>query len=126
MKVLFYHSIEDATSRSVGAILASVTPGGQIDICDSFFSLEKQLCRQPSRFALVVIQIQTDEELMWLVQKKNLLEDIRLILIIPDDDPETVQMGHKLYPRFMADKNFDMNHLSAIVKKIFSMQISII
>ena len=117
MKVLYYHAIEDDTSRSILEKLVSVIPWEKIETCGSLQALENLLCRQEIRLALAVIIVHTGEELTQLIGKKSLLDDIRIILITPDAKRETVQKGHKLYPRFMADKNIDMDHLAAIIRK---------
>ena len=31
---------------------------------------------------------------------KDLLQDVRIVLILPDRDGDTTMMGHKLYPPF--------------------------
>lgn len=119
MKILFYNAAENATGLSVLELTASMVPREQIKTCRSLDELEAKLCEPNVRFGLAVILVNTVEEIDHLITLKNLLDDVRIILITPDLKKDTVHKGHKLYPRFMTD-TVDMHHLAAIIKKNLS------
>ncbi|MFH0726016.1 MAG: hypothetical protein V2B19_06650 [Pseudomonadota bacterium] len=117
MKVLFYTASEKGSALSIIKWVRSVIPPEDLGICRSLDELESNLRRQSIRCKLAVLKINTVEEMDRLVLMKNLLEDIRIILIVPNVNKDTVQKGHQLYPRFMTDSNLAMSQLTAVIKK---------
>jgi len=65
--------------------------------------------RQPRNDVSVALLLASSRmDLYKLVSLRDLLWDIRIILILPDGDPETIAKGHILRPRFLSycDSNF--------------------
>jgi len=48
-----------------------------------------------------------------------LFQNIRIILLLPNKEPETVAMAHQLRPRFLAGRNSDLAEGPAVLKKMF-------
>lgn len=119
MKILFYNTAENATALSVLELTASMVPRERLETCRTLSELKGKLCQPNVRFGLAVILVNTVEEIDHLITLKNLLDDVRIILITPDLKKNTVHKGHKLYPRFMTD-TVDMQHLAAIIHKNLS------
>jgi len=55
---------------------------------------------------------------MKLVEYQEWLWDHRLILVLPDDDMETISLGHALRPRFVTYAESDFIDISAVLGKI--------
>lgn len=117
MNVLFYAASENEAAFPIIKWALSVIPPEHFGICRSLGELETILRQQSIRCRLAILHIYTVEEIERLILMKNLLEDIRIILIVPNVNKDTVQKGHQLYPRFMTDSNTDMNQLTAVIKK---------
>ena len=65
--------------------------------------------RQPRNDVSVALLLASSKmDLHELVSLRDLLWDIKIILILPDSDPETIAKGHILRPRFLSycDSNF--------------------
>jgi len=43
---------------------------------------------------------------------------MRIILILPDEDNETITMGHTLFPRFSTYADSDFKDVAAVLKKM--------
>jgi hypothetical protein len=117
MKVLFYAAHEKGVTSEILKWAQSVVPSEHFGICRSFQALEGKLRQQNTRCCLAILHINAVEEMDHLIHLKNLLDDIRIILIVPEVNEDTTQKGYQLYPRFMTDSNIDMNHLAAVIKK---------
>ena len=52
---------------------------------------------------------------------EKLLTDMRILLILPDRNKETVSAGHRLRPRYMSDADSDFEDVVAVVKQIFKL-----
>ena len=75
--------------------------------------------RQPKHdLAFAMLFSGSKSELSDLLKMKDLLEDVRIVLILPDRDKETTMMGHKLYPRFLTDIEDKSNTLELVINKM--------
>ncbi len=78
-----------------------------------------QNLRQPKHdLAFAVIFPRSKSELSDLLKMKDLLQDVRIVLILRDRDEETTMMGHKLYPRFLTDVEDKSNTLELVINKM--------
>ena len=75
--------------------------------------------RQPKHdLAFAVLFPGSKSELSDLLKMKDLLQDVRIVLILPDRDGDTTMMGHKLYPRFLTDIEDKSNTLELVINKM--------
>ncbi len=49
---------------------------------------------------------------------KDLIGDIRIILILPDTEGDTISLGHKLYPRFASYADGNFKDVAAVLEKM--------
>jgi hypothetical protein len=117
MKVLLYSAREEEAALPIMKWAQSILSPEHFEICRSLQELEIGLRRQSTRCQLAILHISAVQEMDRLILLKNLLDDIRIILIVPDVTRDTIQKGHRLYPRFMTDANIDMNKLAAVIQK---------
>lgn len=58
------------------------------------------------------------EQLDQLLKMKELLQDFRLILVLPDSAEETVTRGHLLMPRFLTFIDNDMDEIIHVLGRM--------
>jgi hypothetical protein len=68
--------------------------------------------------AAVVAAAGTRRELDDVLQLKEALIDQRLILILPDNEPDALTRGHGLRPRFMSVCDSDFSDVAAVLSNI--------
>ena len=119
MNVLFYLS-ESAKGavRYLEKALKDPVPGGDLRICRRLEDLSQELKRPWGRHRMAVLVAATHQELETFLALQALLDDVRIILILPDRDRETVSKGHKLYPRFLSYIDSDFNDVTAVLGKM--------
>ncbi len=67
----------------------------------------------------VVILLNTDrKELSDLLYVRNLLTDLRTIIILPDKGNDSITKGHVFYPNFISYADSDFNDIADVMKKI--------
>lgn len=69
---------------------------------------------------IAVFLAASKEELSELVSIRNLLADLRIILVLPDARDDTISKGHTLRPRFLTDVDSDFLDIVAVLGKMFS------
>lgn len=67
---------------------------------------------------LVMIALHCAEELHALVKLHTLLEDMHLVLLIPDLEPPMLAKAHLLRPRYLHIGAVNLDHIRAILHKI--------
>lgn len=58
-----------------------------------------------------------------LIEYREWLGDRRLILVLPDDDIETISQGHALRPRFVTYVESDFIDISAVLGKMLGVRV---
>jgi|GEM_PF-1383710 len=101
-------------------VISRVVPGNRIVQChtlDAFRSLLPHM--SPGSFIAVVLA-DTKEELRQILSIRPLLQDVRTILVLPDQDPESVAQGHNLRPRFLSYADGDLEDVAAVLSKMIA------
>jgi len=120
MKLLIFAS-EDGEAREHLVSLASGLV--QPEFIEHFSSLEdfsRSLRRPLLGESLALIVASNKQELERLVSLNRLLRDLRLILILPDHDRDSVVMGHMLRPRFLSFSDGDLTDVAAVLAKMLA------
>jgi len=69
---------------------------------------------------LIILLLGTDKELSILISTRDFISNSRIILILQDDHPKTVQEGHKLYPRYLSCDSEDFSDVVAVLGKLLN------
>lgn len=79
--------------------------------------------RRPSGFkeGIAVLFVKSREELLELQSLGELLCDLRIILLLPDDEEETIAAGHLLRPRFLSYADGDFREVAAVLYKMLKL-----
>ncbi len=100
--IIFYVNKEFKQGRELMAKVCNSLGHYRFDVYDDPVSLEAILrSGLPSINRLAVLVPGDMEELESLSHLKGLLASLRLILILPDNLPDTIAFGHMMKPRFL-------------------------
>ena len=90
------------------------------EFCQAIDELANRLRGPKGDPIIAVLLAASQKELTEILSIRNLLDQLRLILILPDSNHDTITRGYSLFPRFLfhADTNFDW--VTAVVYKILS------
>jgi hypothetical protein len=95
-----------------------MVPDSHIEYCHTFDELSHWL-RRPIYECFVAVLIAADrEELSGFLKLKDLLSYVKLILIVPDQDDETLTNAHKLRPRFLSFSMNDFSEAASVLAKM--------
>ncbi len=118
MKVIFYLPESNKTEFKFQALLKQVRFAAEVDLAGTPAELEEFLRRPRYNLAFVILVAPSREELSNLIDLGRLLRDVRIVLVLPDTDDETMMLGYKLYPRFSIDIADNTDSLEAVVEKM--------
>lgn len=89
----------------------------QLIFCRDFAGLSGHMSLHPEDFQVVVVLVSDELELHTLLELGELFEDVELIVILPREDPESINKAHLLAPRFLAILDNNIDDLLGILKK---------
>lgn len=101
MAFLFYASTSGKTVKQLQKLIHTRIPEEEMEIYRTFGSLSHRLQRPLDGLSVAVLLASSMEDLSDILSLRNILWDMRIILILPDRDHETIVKGHQLGPRFL-------------------------
>ena len=90
----------------------------KIEIFNNMADFKRKIYSFPRKIDVVVVLVQDDSLLSDLLQFRDALDDMEMILILPDQNKDTVSKGMSLYPRFLAYADSDFDDVSAVLGKL--------
>jgi len=119
MKIFLYSPAGDLSGDRLGQQIKANLPEAGMVVCRTLSDLSQSL-RQPEEDLGVAVLIVSDQkDLQNIISIRHLFQTIRIILLLPDKEPETVAMAHQLRPRFLTGRDSDLAEVMAVLKKMF-------
>lgn len=118
MGVILYTKNMDASGERLQAIAESVAPGERIEVFRSIESLSERLLISNYACAVAILVTTNKQELKHFLLKMDILRKARLILILPDREPETIKIGYKLEPRFLSYIDSGFSEVRGVLQKM--------
>lgn len=118
VRLLYYTSRDDSRLKLLARRLGRERRI-MVESCLDVSSLERCLRRSGDDLTLAVLLTASHEELQEILGLRPLLNDIPLILILPDRDKDTVAQGHILAPRFLTDIQNNFHEIYDVLNKMF-------
>ena len=118
MKILLYMKRNSATGNRLQTGIAMIAPHDSLEIVrtiEDFFRSYRQLENKP---AITIIMVTNKHELLEIISVRHMLDDTRIILILPEDGKNLFTLGCKLYPRFVSYVSSDFRDVLAVVEKM--------
>ncbi len=89
-------------------------------VCTTVTEFLNQLRRPGAGISVVAVLMPDPEQLAELVAGRELLDSIRVILVLPDDRPETVAQGHMLRPRFITSAGNEQGQVAMVLARMIN------
>ncbi|MBF0509775.1 MAG: hypothetical protein HQK57_12735 [Deltaproteobacteria bacterium] len=117
MNLLFYAKTDDGLAGRLRSEIETLVPKSDLDICRTMDDMSRRL-RQPLKdMTLGIVFTDSKEDLLGLLLIRDLLLDVKMILILPDKEENTVAVGHALYPRYMSYADGDLQDVVEVIRK---------
>jgi hypothetical protein len=118
--VIYYSRENEPSGERLRRVIEMNVPKNNIAVCRSIEELSQSL-RHPALESPIVALLAADRaELSLFSPMADLLQDRRLILILPDNDSQTLSQGHTFRPRFIAFKGGDYGDVSVVLGKMLN------
>ena len=118
MNLLFYKTTNNEPGKHLRKVISTLVPEEQTEIYTTIDSLSFRLRRPKYDVALAVLLAASRAEFLDILSLRDLLRDVRIILILPDRKRETITKGHTLYPRYLSYADGDFKDVAAVLEKM--------
>jgi hypothetical protein len=119
MQLLYYSSRDDQNAKRLEAAVHKVIPEGRIETFKKLAAFRKRLHVPVEPDSVAVLLASNREELKRMQLSRALLPEIFVVLVLPDLEKSTIQLAHRLLPRFLSQKDSDFTDLKVVLNKMY-------
>lgn len=119
MDLLLYCANQDDVFLQVDAVLAEAVRDPKAEVFASLQNLARRLTQPMDRPAVAVFMVVEAGDILRILELGPLMDDIRVILILPRYDPDIAKTAHLLRPRYYTFADSDFRDLGAVATKMF-------
>jgi hypothetical protein len=118
MSLILYAKDQDATGMGLQRVIESLVAEGQVTIYTDMEGLMRRLRKPRGDLQIAVLLASTGQDLDGLLSIGHVLWDLRIILVLPDREAETISKGHSLRPRFLTFSDGNIEDIGAVLRKM--------
>ena len=118
MNLLLYRTAAEGTGERLQSVIETLAPKVKAEIACTLDRLSCRLRQPKDDFTIAVLLAASRNDLADILSIHDLLCDIRIILILPDREDDTVAWGHALQPRFLSYIDRDFTDVAAVLAKM--------
>ena len=112
--ILFYA----ADQNRVVETLEQQTADFKVVRCRTFETLTRRLRKPRHGLEVALVVVSGRDEMSQISSIRNLLRDMRLIVVLPCRDEETIAWAHTFGPRFIAYADNGCDQVGAVLEKL--------
>ncbi len=116
--VILYSMFIEGTGEQLRKMIENIVPNENTEIYSTIDTLGKRLRRPSYNIAIAVLLISSREELRDVLSIRHLFDNIKIVLILPDRNNETIVIGHKLRPRFLSYTDSDFIDVAVVLENM--------
>jgi hypothetical protein len=121
MGLILYLPKENKTGSDLLRIVQPAISGQEMEIYSSLGELKERLHEPLMDVSVALLFAAGRAELMELVGLGDLLGELKVVLVLPDNQPEALEKAHSLRPRFIASTASDFIQLGSILKRMMNL-----
>jgi hypothetical protein len=119
-KLLLYADGSNAAGKRLKKVVEERVPKDRLEIYRTIEDFSYSL-RRPRCSETIAVLVPADmQALLALLCMGDLFWNVRVILILPDREQDTISMGFKLYPRFVSYADGNFSDVAAVLEKMLS------
>ena len=115
MPLLVYSTKTNDAEERLLRVIELLLPEKKLKFYRSIDDLSARLRQPVFNPRIIILLAASRKELENILSIRELLEDAKIILIVPDTDPATLARGHTLRPIFLSYCNSDFVDVAAVV-----------
>jgi hypothetical protein len=120
--VLYANERNEPVSKCLQNVMEECIPSICMEVFGNRHDFAERIYQIPRNIDVAVLFAQNHDQLSELISFKDFLIDVRIILILPDREHQTVIKGHTLSPSFTSYTDSNIKDVAAVLNKMISRQ----
>lgn len=121
MLLIFYEKAIDGIAEQLKGMMKPLIGEDRIKVYHTISILSKRLA-QPIDGKVIMVLVAADRnDLLDIYAIRELFGIIRIIIILPDREDESVRMGYQLQPRFLTYMNEELSEVYSVLRKMLKL-----
>lgn len=121
MLLIFYEKAIDGIAEQLKGMMKPLIGEDSIKVYHSISILSKRLVRPIDGRVIMVLVAADRNDLLDIYAIRELFGIIRIIIILPDREDESVRMGYQLQPRFLTYMNEELSEVYSVLRKMLKL-----
>ena len=121
MASIIYIPSENGLAHRFFALLQTAIPEKKFEICHSIGELSARLGMPFSNVKVAVLFAVTRTEIMQILTLGDLMADVKSIIILADDDRDTMMKAHTLRPRYITWLDSDFSNVVSVLRNMVAL-----
>ena len=122
MRLLFFCEDTKGPGKEIQKMIEAQVRKEDMEIYRTIRDLSQRLHQPRGTINIVVLLAANGKNLAELLLLAELLNDIPMILVLPDRQANTISKGHKFHPRFTCYLDNDFSDAALVLAKIIKIQ----
>jgi len=118
MKIIYYYSKVNEIGNRLMSMLENLDDQIKINTYRDWKIFSEELMEPKFDDSIMIVLISRKEELLNALSIRDRIHEYKLMLILPDNDEETVSLGHSLRPNFIAYDKAELRDIEIVLKKM--------
>ena len=121
MKCIFYEKKSGIIAGQIIGLLKASAIENKTELYHTIKTLSQRLTRTIDGLAIMVLIAGDRKDLLNIIAIQKLFGVIKIIIILPDREDESVKIGYKLQPRFLTYVNGDISEVHGVLRKMLEL-----
>jgi hypothetical protein len=118
MQIIYYYSKANETGNKLLLMLENLDDQIKINTYRDWKIFKEELMDPKFNDSIMIVLISRKEELLNALSIRDRIHEYKLMLILPDNNEETVSLGHSLRPNFIAYDKVELRDIEIVLKKM--------
>lgn len=119
MRILLYAAARDPEGPRLRGLLSQVVPPASLESFSILAAMALRLQQSGGDRFLAVLVVNDRDVLREIVSLRTAFDGSQVLLVLPDQDEETMRVAHRLHPRYTTYKSEQYADLLAVVRRKF-------
>ena len=126
MDVILYLPLEDGRGELIKKLTDIIVHVDRAEVYRTVETFSSRLKQPTEDTPIALLLAPSKKDLREILSISDLLSDIRIILILPDREDDTIAKGHSLHPRFLSYLDSDFKEIADVMGKMLEGERSIL
>lgn len=119
MKILIYAELENSAGYTLKKMIWKRLPRiGEVCLVHTVLGLLREIRHPMCGYSIFIFFPENKEKLEAILDHRPILEDLKKILVLPEEQEELVALAMKLQPVFVSYMESDCHHVLTVLDKI--------